>query len=397
MPLPPDRPLASRRPSERPISSGRSPAGFHAADLPARAAVLKGRGAVLDPANRFDPLHRQKEDDGWWREDDPESVVTVLSPEQARTIISRNSSPDIPFDRSINAYRGCEHGCVYCYARPSHAFIDLSPGLDFETRITFKPNAADLLRKELAKPGYRVQPIAMGTNTDPYQPVERRLGITRALLQVLLEHEHPVTITTKGGALERDHDLLAALAERNLVSVAISITTLDNELKRVMEPRAAGPAKRLAVVRDLVRIGVPVSVLAAPVIPFINDDELEAIIVAAAAAGARSAHYILLRLPLEVKDMFRAWLDAHFPERARRVMSVITDMRGGKDYDARFGVRMRGEGVYAQLLERRFAAVLRKAGLAARDSLALDCTRFRVPGRRDAHAAAPPSPQMSLF
>jgi DNA repair photolyase len=358
---------------------------------------MKGRGAVLDPANRFDPLHRQKEDDGWWREDDPESVVTVLSPEQARTIISRNASPDLPFDRSINAYRGCEHGCVYCYARPTHAYIDLSPGLDFETRITFKPNAPELLRKELAKAGYRVQPIAMGTNTDPYQPVERRLGITRALLQVLLEHEHPVTITTKGGALERDYDLLAALAERNLVAVAISITTLDNALKRVMEPRAAAPARRLAVVRDLVRIGVPVTVMAAPVIPFVNDDELEAILAAGAAAGARDANYLLLRLPLEVKDMFRAWLEVHFPDRARRVMSVISDMRGGKDYDARFGVRMRGEGVYAQLLARRFAAVLRKVGLRARGTTALDCTRFRVPGRRDARAPAPPSPQMSLF
>ena len=381
MPLPPDRPLAQRE-------------GRRASP---RAVPLKGRGAVLDPTNRYDPLHRQKEDDGWWREDDPESVVTVLSPEQARTIISRNASPDLPFDRSINAYRGCEHGCVYCYARPTHAYIDLSPGLDFETRITFKPNAPELLRKELAKPGYRVQPIAMGTNTDPYQPVERRLGITRALLQVLLEHEHPVTITTKGGALERDHDLLAALAERNLVAVAISITTLDNDLKRVMEPRAAAPARRLAVVRDLVRLGVPVTVMAAPVIPFVNDDELEAIVAAAAAAGARDANYILLRLPLEVKDMFRAWLEAHFPDRARRVMSVITDMRGGKDYDARFGVRLRGEGVYAQLLERRFAAVLRKVGLPARGATALDCTRFRVPGRRDARAPAPPSPQMSLF
>ena len=361
--------------------------------LPRHPRPLKGRGAVLNPANRFDPLRRQAEDDGWWREADPESVVTVLSPEQARTIISRNNSPDIPFDRSINAYRGCEHGCVYCYARPTHAYIDLSPGLDFETHITYKPNAAELLQKELGKAGYVVKPIAMGTNTDPYQPVERQLGITRALLEVLLAHQHPVTITTKGAVLERDLDVLAQLAERNLVSVAISVTTLDNDLKRKLEPRATAAAKRLSLVRQLHRLNVPVGVMVAPVIPFINDDEIEAIVNAAAEAGACGARYILLRLPLEVKEMFREWLDVHFPDRARRVMSVITDMRGGKDYDARFGTRMRGEGVYAQLLQRRFELALRRAGLAGTAFPQLDCSQFHAPKGRTERATA----QLSLF
>ena len=349
---------------------------------------LKGRGAVSSPHNRFDPRTREHVDDGWWRQDEPESVVTVLTPEQARTIISRNTSPDIPFDRSINAYRGCEHGCIYCYARPTHAYIDLSPGLDFETRITFKPNAAELLEQELAKPGYVVQPIAMGTNTDPYQPVERQLGITRALLEVLLRYKHPVTITTKGGGIERDFDLIAQLARLNLVAVGVSITTLDNHLKRIMEPRATSPARRLELIRGLHALGVPVAVMAAPIIPFINDAELENIVESAAAAGARSAAYIVVRLPLEVAGMFRDWLDVHFPDRAGKVMHIINDMRGGKDYDARFGTRMRGEGVFAQLLHQRFASVLRRTGLDSKARQPLATTLF-----------APPQlgPQLSLF
>jgi DNA repair photolyase len=358
---------------------------------------------VSSPGARYLPHTRERVDDGWWREADPESVVTVLTPEQARTIITRNTSPDVPFDRSINAYRGCEHGCVYCFARPTHAYLDLSPGLDFETRIVFKPNAPALLRRELAKPGYRVAPIAMGTNTDPYQPVERQLGITRAILEVLLEHEHPVTITTKGVIPDRDRELLVRLAEKNLVHVGVSITTLDVQLKRILEPRAAAPAARLALVRDLARLGVPVSVMTAPIIPFVNDDELESLVDAAVAAGAITARYILLRLPHEVKQLFRDWLDVHFPERARRVMSVLTDMRGGKDYDARFGIRMRGEGVYAQLLERRFAAALRRAGVRPGAAMpVLDRTRFRVPADAAATAGrgARPvgsEPQLSLF
>ena len=349
---------------------------------------LKGRGAVSSPANRFDPRTRERVDDGWWVEDEPASVVTVLTPEQARTIITRNTSPDVPFDRSINAYRGCEHGCIYCYARPSHAYIDLSPGLDFETKITFKPNAAELLERELAKPGYVVQPIAMGTNTDPYQPVERQLGITRALLQVLLRYRHPVTITTKGGGIERDFDLIVQLARLNLVSVGVSITTLDNQLKRIMEPRAASPARRLEVIRELSAARVPVGVMAAPIIPFINDAELESIVDAAVAAGARSANYIVVRLPLEVAGMFRDWLDVHFPDRAQKVMHIINDMRGGKDYDAKFGTRMRGEGVFAQLLKQRFDSVLRGTGLSGRTRPPLTTTLF-----------APPQlgPQLSLF
>ena len=349
---------------------------------------LKGRGAVSSPQNRFDPRTRERTDDGWWREDEPESVVTVLTPEKARTIISRNTSPDIPFDRSINAYRGCEHGCIYCYERPTHAYIDLSPGLDFETKITFKPNAAELLEKELTKPGYVVQPIAMGTNTDPYQPVERLLGITREILEVLLRYKHPVMITTKGGAIERDFDVIEQLAKLKLISVGVSITTLDNNLKRIMEPRTASPAKRLEVIRGLHKLHVPVHVMAAPIIPFINDAELEAIVESGVAAGARSATFIAIRLPLEVASMFRDWLDVHFPERAQKVMHIINDMRGGKDYDGRFHTRMRGEGVFAQLLSKRFASVLRRTGLDKKTHTPLDVSLFVAPRT---------GPQLSLF
>lgn len=371
MALPPDRPLSDRRPPIQPV---------------------KGRGAVVSPDPRFDSQRRRPVDDGWERDDEAAVVATVLTAEQARTIITRNRSPDIPFDRSINAYRGCEHGCVYCYARPSHAYVDLSPGLDFETRIGFKPNAAALLRSELAKPGYVPQPIAMGTNTDPYQPAERSLGITRSLLEVLLEHGHPTTITTKGALIERDIDLLAQLAERNLVSVAVSVTTLDNALKRGLEPRTPSGSKRLAVVRALNAQGIPVTVMFAPVIPFVNDAELETIVGAAAAAGARGVRMIVLRLPGEVSEMFRAWLETYTPDRASRVMKVIQSLRGGRDYEATFGKRMSGEGVYSELLFKRLATVSRKHGLLAEPSVKLATEHFRVPAR-----ASRVSPQLALF
>lgn len=384
-------------------------------------APRKGRGALSSPPNRYDNRVIEAVDDGWQRAtveapslarteagldsaddgralDEVPSVVTTFTAERARTIISRNSSPDIPFDRSINAYRGCEHGCIYCYARPTHAYLDLSPGLDFETKLTFKPNAAELLRKELAARNYVVRPIAMGTNTDPYQPIERDKAVTRALLEVLAETRHPVTITTKGSLIERDIDLLADLARDRLVAVMISITTLDNGLKRVLEPRAASPARRLATTERLAAAGIPVGLMLAPVIPFINDDELEAIVAQAAAAGASSAHYILLRLPLEVKDLFREWLQAHYPLRADRVMAVLGHMRGGKDYDARFGVRMRGEGVYATLLAKRFQQAAQRAGLSSRKHEDLNCAAF-VPPRSTRSPAAndAASGQQSLF
>ena len=308
----------------------------------------------------------------------------------ARRIIARNESPDIPFTQSINPYRGCEHGCVYCYARPTHAYLNLSPGLDFETKLFYKADAAALLRKELAAPGYECSPIALGANTDPYQPIERTLRVTRQILELLASCEHPATIVTKGAALlGRDLDLLAGMAERNLVAVYVSVTTLDVELKRTLEPRAASPAARLAAIERLARAGVPVGVLVAPVIPVLTDHEIERILEAAAAAGARTASYVMLRLPHEVKDLFREWLETHRPLAAAHVMSRVQALRGGRDNDPRFGSRLHGEGAFAALIAQRFATARRRLGLDRRDAFVLDTKRFRPP--------RPETPQLSLL
>jgi len=353
------------------------------------APPARGRGATFNPANRFRREGREAYDDGWAQptgdaEADPEPVplgsqiTTTVAIQPARTIIARNASPDIPFNQSINPYQGCEHGCVYCYARPTHAFHDLSPGLDFETRLFAKPNAPALLRAELAKRGYVCDPIALGTNTDPYQPIEREWKVTRGILEVLREHEHPFTIVTKSALVERDLDLIAPMAAKNMARVYISITTLDKALARSLEPRAATPPRRLQAIKTLRDAGVPVGVLAAPVIPQLNDRDLEAILEAAAAQGARHAGWIMLRLPLEVAPLFRAWLDAHYPLRAEHVMSVLRQLRGGREYDARFGERMRGTGPFAELIEKRFALACRRLDLN-RDRMPLDTSRFRPP------------------
>lgn len=342
---------------------------------------LRGRGAPNNPDNRFAEHGREALDDSWGKLDEPAPPLrTELFVDTSKSLINYNDSPDVPFDRSINPYRGCEHGCVYCFARPSHAYLGLSPGLDFESRIFYKPDAAVLLRKELSKPGYQCAPIALGINTDAYQPAERRLGITRAVIEVLAEFGHPFSIVTKSALIERDIDLLAAMAERHLVQVAVSVTTLDRQLARTMEPRAAAPERRLETIRRLRSAGVPVTVLVAPMIPFLNDDELETILAAVREAGALDAGYVLLRLPHEVKDLFKDWLAAHVPLKAERVMNRIRDCRGGKEYDSRFGTRMRSEGEYADLISRRFRLVRNKLGFPGVES-SLDCGQFKVPGR----------------
>ena len=357
----------------------------------------KGRGALSNPANRFESQSAVAWDDGWGTLDTafaaPEPLATTLTRDSSRSAITYNTSPDLGFDRSINAYRGCEHGCIYCFARPSHAYLGLSPGLDFETRLLFKPEVATLLTKELRKPGYVPRPIALGTNTDPYQPVERTLTLTRQILEVLDAHNHPVTIVTKSAGVTRDLDILARMAKRNLVHVCLSITTLDPALARVMEPRAASPARRLAAIGELARAGIPAGVLAAPMIPALNDAELERIIAACVANGATRAGYVLLRLPLEIAAMFEAWLHQHFPDRAARVLALVRETRGGQIYDSRFGKRQTGTGPYAGMLANRFALAVRKHGLDQGRSGAkgLDCSAFRVPP-----SATPPA-QMALF
>lgn len=352
---------------------------------------VRGRGAVNNPAGRFASSRSEVADDGWrtaieLADECPDSIATEVLPERARTILTRNDSPDIPFSQSINPYRGCEHGCSYCFARPAHAYVDLSPGLDFETRLFYKADAAALLAKALARPGYVCRPIAIGTNTDPYQPVERQLKVMRQLLDVLDDHQHPLSITTKGALILRDLDLLAGMAERRLLHVAVSLTTLDAELKRQLEPRAAAPTTRLRMIRTLSDAGIPVSVMTAPVIPGLNDHELEALLEAAARAGARHAGYILLRLPHEVAPLFRDWLDVHYPQRAAHVLSLIRQCRGGAAYDARFGQRMVGTGPFARLLGERFRITTRKLGLD-RPPPPLDCSRFRLPQAGSAQLA----------
>jgi DNA repair photolyase len=346
----------------------------------ATAGAPRGRAARSNPRNRFEALAREACDDGWWSAipGEDETLPTELIADRSKTVIARNDSPDVPFSQSINPYRGCEHGCIYCFARPSHVYLGYSAGLDFETRIVYKPDVAERLHEELASPRYRCEPIALGTNTDCYQPVERRLRLTRGILEVLCEARHPVQIATKSPMILRDLDLLADLARDGLAQVMVSVTTLDRELARRMEPRAAMPERRLEAIRELSRAGVPTGVLFSPLIPALNDHEMERVLEAAREAGALRAATLLLRLPSELAEMFPAWLDAHYPGRARHVMSLIRQLRGGRDNDPRFHHRMRGEGPFADLIEQRFRAACRRCGLDAAQP-ALDCTRFRRP------------------
>ncbi|WP_246072152.1 PA0069 family radical SAM protein [Martelella lutilitoris] len=326
----------------------------------------RGRAATANPDGRFETVSRERFDDGWDLDDDLPTLATEVQVEKAKTIITRNTSPDVPFERSVNPYRGCEHGCIYCFARPTHGFMGLSAGLDFETKLFAKPDAPRQLARELAKPGYKAKTIAIGTNTDPYQPVERTWRIMRQLLEVLAEANHPVSITTKSALVLRDLDLLSAMAEKHLVKLMVSVTTLDRKLARAMEPRAATPPRRLETIRTLSEHGIPVGISVAPVIPALTDHEIERILDSGKAAGAREASYILLRLPLEVAPLFKDWLLEHHPERYRHVMSLIRSMRGGKDYDAEFGKRMKGSGPYAWQIARRFELATKRLGLARR-------------------------------
>ncbi len=365
-------------------------AALDAAGLPDEGPVQRfpsgqvaGRGAVSNPGVRFDLRAASPFDDGWQTlsQDVGElpRLDTTLTRDATRSAISWNTSPDIGFDRAVNPYRGCEHGCIYCYARPTHAYLGYSPGLDFETRLVFKPDVAELLEKELRKPGYVPRTLALGSNTDPYQPVERTLKLTRSVLEVLDRFNHPVGIVTKSSGVLRDLDILASMARRNLARVHVSITTLDHRLARVMEPRAATPSRRLHAIAELTRAGVPAGVLVAPMIPALNDAEMEKILESSAKAGARHAGYVLLRLPLELRQMFEEWLHTHFPDRARHVLSLIRQTRSGELNDPRFHHRFSGQGVYADLLMRRFARATRQFGFGeARTQLS--CDKFTIPG-----------------
>jgi DNA repair photolyase len=348
---------------------------------PDRHNVRTGRGAASNPVGRFDATRSIAVDDGWGSLDEPlPALQTTVSIDASRTIISRNSSPDISFTQSINPYRGCEHGCVYCYARPSHGYLNLSPGLDFETKLFYKPDAVKQLKEELAAKNYECSAIALGANTDPYQPIEREYGVTRKILETLSECNHPATIVTKGAAIiERDLDILGSMAKRNLVGVFVSVTTLDKELKRKLEPRAASPGSRLSIIKKLSDAGVPVGVLVAPVIPVLTDHEAEHILEAVAAAGAKSAGYVMLRLPYELNDLFQEWLRTHEPLKAEHVMSRIRELRGGKENDPRFGSRQKGEGVFAELFKQRFKLACRKLGLNTERRLSLDTSKFTPP------------------
>jgi len=355
--------------------------GFDMSDR-AGPAQVRGRGARSNGSGRFESERRVWVDDGWggpeeWSER-ADGVRTTETADASRSIIARNTSPDLSFDRSINPYRGCEHGCIYCFARPSHAFLGYSPGIDFETRLLFKPDAAALLEKELRAKSYQCRSMAIGTNTDPYQPIERRRQITRAVLQVLARFNHPVGIVTKSDLVTRDIDILAPMAKKGLVKVALSVTTLDRRLARSMEPRAATPAKRIAAIRTLSRAGIRTAVMAAPMIPSLNEPELEAILEQARDAGATEAGYIMVRLPLEISGLFQEWLEAEVPDRAGRIMSLIRGMRGGKDYEATFGRRMTGQGPYAQLVGRRFRVATARLGLNL-EKMPLETRHFAVP------------------
>jgi DNA repair photolyase len=367
-----------------------------APDYHYRSLQAAGRGAVSNPGVRFDSHDAAPFDDGWdtLTQDvgDLPRLDTTLTRDSTRSAIAWNTSPDIGFDRAVNPYRGCEHGCIYCYARPTHAYLGYSPGLDFETKLIYKPDVAELLEKELRKPGYTAKTLALGSNTDPYQPVERTLKLTRSILEVLDRYNHPVGIVTKSSGVLRDLDILSSMAKRNLARVYMSVTTLDPRLARVMEPRAATPARRLHAIAELTRAGVPAGVLAAPMIPALNDAELEKILEAAAKAGARHAGYVLLRLPLELRQMFEEWLHTHFPERAKHVLSLIRQTRSGNLNDPRFHSRFTGQGVYADLLSRRFTRAARQFGFGEVRTQ-LDCDRFALPAQV---AEAAPA-QMSLF
>jgi DNA repair photolyase len=344
-------------------------------------AVHKGRGATLNPEGRFEKDAREAFDDGWGTplEEEPGRPRTIVTVERARSIISRNESPDIPFTQSINPYRGCEHGCIYCYARPSHAYLNLSPGLDFETRLFAKTNAAELLQEELARPGYACDCITIGANTDPYQPVEREWQVTRSILEVLAACNHPCAIITKNAMVERDLDILAPMAAKNLVQVYISVTTLDHDIARRMEPRAPAPARRIEAIRRLVEAGVPTGVMVAPVVPFLTDSGIETVLEAAREAGADRAGYTLMRLPWEVKDLFMDWLQRNFPLKAAHVMSRIRDMREGRENDPNFGSRMRGAGELAELLSKRFNMACHRLALNHIRRGPLDTAKFRPP------------------
>ena len=340
---------------------------------------VRGRGATANPGSRFNATCTEPMDDGWGPGDgEAPALRTTVEVDASRTIVSHNQSPDLPFEQSVNPYRGCEHGCIYCYARPGHAWLGLSPGLDFESRLFAKPDAPRLLARELSRPAYRCRALALGTFTDPYQPVERRWRITRGILELLWSCRHPVSLVTKSALVERDLDLLAPMARENLVQVQLSVTTLDRALARSLEPRAAAPQRRLGALRRLSEAGIPCGVLVAPVIPRLTDHELEAILEAAAGAGARWADYVLLRLPGEVAGLFEAWLEARHPLKARAVMQAVRAARGGQVDDPRFGHRMRGEGEYARLLARRFELACRRLGLG-RECPPLDTRRFRPP------------------
>ena len=357
---------------------------------PAPPRPFKGRGSLSNPEGRFEKTVHRAEDDGWAREEEQAAKpATHVRVEEARSIISRNDSPDVPFEQSINPYRGCEHGCIYCFARPSHAYLNLSPGLDFETQLFAKANAAEQLRKELARPGYRCSPINLGANTDPYQPIERKHRITRSVLEVLLEARHPCTIVSKNALVERDLDLLVPMAKQHLVHVFISCAHLDNRLAAKLEPRASAPHRRLQAIHALTDAGVPAGVLVAPIIPALNDRDMEAVLERAAEAGASMAGYTVLRLPWELKALFREWLSIHVPQRAEHVMSLVQQMNGGRDYDSDFRTRMRGQGPFAELLHRRFEVAARRHGFARARTLQLDVSRFLAP--RSA------SPQGELF
>lgn len=353
------------------------------------AMPTKGRGATLNVEGRFETLEREAVDDGWFDDAEPRRLDTIVTEERVKSIISRNQSPDVPFSQSINPYRGCEHGCIYCYARPSHAYLGLSPGIDFETRLFAKVNAAETLLRELAAPSYRCELIALGANTDPYQPIERKYRITRSIIEVLADCRHPLGIVTKNAMIERDIDLLAPMAERGLVEVFVSLNCLDHDIARRLEPRCTAPTRRLEAMRRLHEAGIPVGVLVAPTIPFLTDDHLERVLEAARQAGAGKASYVLLRLPHEVKDLFRAWLEHHYPLKAEHVMSRVQASRGGREYDSTFGTRMRGEGEFAQLLGRRFRLACKRLGYADEMRYARpDTTQFRPP---NAHG------QLALF
>lgn len=345
-------------------------------------AARKGRGAVSNLAGRYEIQTTEAVDDGWWHDEDDngQPVQTFVTREYAKSILSRNTSPDLPFSVSLNPYRGCEHGCIYCFARPTHAYLGLSPGLDFETRLYAKVNAAELLRRELASPSYTPSCIALGVNTDAYQPCERQFQLTRQVLEVLQECEHPVGLITKSALIERDIDILAAMAQKQQAVAAVTITTLDHTIARTLEPRAASPTRRLQTIRRLAEAGIPVSVSVAPIIPFITEPELEHILTAARDAGATGAGYTVLRLPWEVNPLFQQWLEVHFPERAERVMNCIRAMRGGKDYDADFASRMHGEGLWADLFRQRFRKTVTRLGFNRNNRFhTLDDSRFCKP------------------